>query len=135
MTNRKATKKKKIEAVGNCGDVAFALTMAYRHGGAVLCHGWPIGTAGPPKGLRYWHAWVEIDSVVYDFANGKNALVPRSLYYEAGTIEAEKVVRYTWKEADKLFDEHEHTGPWVVNPYLGTGVLTEEDVYEGLDRV
>jgi hypothetical protein len=131
VTSRKASKRKKAEAVGNCGDISFALTMAYKDQGAVLCHGWPVGTGGNAEGLRYWHAWVEMDHVVYDFSNGKKGIIPASLYYEAGQIERDKVVRYSWEEADALFDEHEHSGPWVVNPYLGVA-LCEEDVYSDL---
>ena len=133
MTSRRATKRKKEQEFsdpkGNCGDVAFALLMAYKDQGAVLCHGWPLGTGGNAKGMRYWHAWIELSGMLFDFANNNTLMTSPSIYYEAGTIDPAKVIRYSWAEADALFDEQGHTGPWADNPYLGTGVLTEEDVY------
>lgn len=132
MTSRKATKRKRSEPVGDCGDVSFAMAMALRNRDVLLCHGWPLGTGGNAEGLRYWHAWVEQDGLLVDMANGKQYVGPRAPYYEAGNIEADKVVKYTFSEADALFEEHQHSGPWVENPYIGTGVPVEEDLYPGL---
>lgn len=111
------------EADGDCFEVAGKLMLAVppsiQARGAVvdLCHGVPVMTGGEHVGLEYVHAWLEItepDGLVscFDRSNGHRLLVSRSVYYAVGTIETERVVRYSLEETKKMLELHEHWGPW-----------------------
>jgi transglutaminase-like putative cysteine protease len=97
-----------------------ASRIPYRKGEAGpfrIVHGTPVGTAGEVLGRRYWHAWVEVDTpsgwVVMDYSNGKEAHLPREVYYEAGQLDEATVWRFTLAEAEQLQRRHRHCGPWV----------------------
>jgi hypothetical protein len=81
-----------------------------------IVHGEPVGTAGEALGIRYPHAWTEMDingaSFVMDCSNGNNVLVSRDLYYAVGTIVESDVMRYTLNEARAMMLKHKHYGPW-----------------------
>lgn len=96
---------------GNCYKAAATLLIDNRDLSFLLCHGDAIGT-GPIKGIKFGHAWVETPdgNLVFDFANGKQAIVPAAIYYKVGQIT--NVHRYTIKQAAKLIVEHAHYGPW-----------------------
>lgn len=128
MTSRKATKRRrKLEVTGDCGETSYKWLMKLE--GATLCHGWPLGTGGNAKGLRYWHAWLETgDGLVLELSNGHRKAIPRDLYYEAGSIDPRLVTRYTREEAEEISDAFNDFGPWVPNPYIGTGALVEDDL-------
>jgi hypothetical protein len=76
---------------------------------AHVCHGTAIGH-GPIRGVRFGHAWIEVGDVVIDQSNGNDAVMPKSVYYEAGQIM--DVHRYTCSEAIRMMAKHEHFGPW-----------------------
>jgi len=106
---------------GNCYQQAF---WAVFHGvvdfgeSIVLVHGYPIGTGGDARGLKYGHAWVEGVlagiPMVYDAATGKTFF--RAAYYRAGQIKSEECHRYTKKEAARWASKTEHYGPWESDP-------------------
>jgi len=67
------------------------------------------------KGLRFGHAWLEKDGLVFDYTNSKIIEnVPKELYYILGAvIEAPgKYARYTEREINKMVCKYEHWGPW-----------------------
>lgn len=84
-----------------------------------IVHGTPIGTAGPPKGKRYWHAWVEIKTdagwVVIDRSNGKRTQMRRSDYYRLGQLygAGKTTWRFTMRQVLDAMDRTGHNGPWV----------------------
>lgn len=84
-----------------------------------VVHGLPIATGGPAEGERYWHAWIEVNgddvgrAVVLDYSNGKEAHIPRILFYAVGQLAEEHVWRFTLAESEQLFRKHRHCGPWV----------------------
>jgi hypothetical protein len=73
-----------------------------------LVHGLPLGTGGNAEGLRYPHAWLERDDIVWDPVADRVA--PKFLYYAAGNIEF--TVEYDGAEASAMQLSHEHYGPW-----------------------
>jgi transglutaminase-like putative cysteine protease len=83
-----------------------------------VVHGTPIATGGPLEGERYWHAWIEVDvpgaaGVVLDYSNGKQAHIPRLLFYLVGQLAEEHVWRFTLAEAEREYRRWRHCGPWV----------------------
>jgi hypothetical protein len=82
--------------------------------GWVMVHGIPLGQ-GPIDGIRYGHAWCEIDhpmfgTLLWDPSNPDATLAPAALYYFYGQIEYR--IRYTLAEAKALALRHGHMGPW-----------------------
>lgn len=96
---------------GDCYKAAADWIIDNRHG--VLCHGTAIGR-GPIEGVAHGHAWVETDdgAFVIDPSNGREAFVPKPLYYNLGLIDPDLVVRYPAREAIQMLLHHEHYGPW-----------------------
>jgi len=92
---------------------------------ARICHGVPLGRGGI-EGIRFDHAWVEVDELqgtlpngreiwdrtVYDYSNGNEVVMPAALYYHYGNIESEDVRRFTAKEALEKMKETGFYGPW-----------------------
>lgn len=99
---------------GNCYDAAVGVMMAADldlRGSMKLCHGTALGTGGDALGLRYGHAWVEVDDkFVIDRSNGHDHFGRRDAYYEAGTIR--DVVRYDYDEMVAKLLSTRHYGPW-----------------------
>lgn len=88
--------------------------------GGELVHGIVRGS-GPLEGIRFTHAWVEVpDSsgvvMVYDYANGQEAVIPAALYYLLGGIDPAETVRYSAGEARRRLIEYKHYGPWEGSP-------------------
>jgi uncharacterized protein YjbI with pentapeptide repeats/DNA polymerase III epsilon subunit-like protein len=81
-----------------------------------IVHGYPLGTGGEAKGLRFPHAWAEFERDgevwVRDYSNGNRVEFPRILYYGIGNIEEDDVSRYDIREAEENMLESEHYGPW-----------------------
>jgi len=100
---------------GDCYEVAGQLVVIDKVDG-VLCHGTPLGTGGEAEGLRYGHAWVEVNIIgatfVIDKSNGNDAFFPKDVYYRAGSIVDEDVVRYSRVEAARHIVKYKHWGPW-----------------------
>ncbi len=93
---------------GDC--YVVALRFVLDHGQDFkLCHGSVIGT-GPVEGIPFGHAWVEINDMVIDQANGNSMMLPKDIYYQAGNVK--DVARYTISEARRMMIQHETYGPW-----------------------
>lgn len=114
------------EPEGDCGAASIALAMDLYEQGAdpVVCHGWPVGTGEENFGRRFWHAWVEVETVdtgwfVLDTSNGRQVAVPRPFYYAIGRVEDGKVQRFPMEEAARMVEAHGHSGPWLPEPYEG----------------
>ncbi|WP_019584233.1 hypothetical protein [Thioalkalivibrio sp. ALE16] len=107
---------------GNCCKSAYqgleAVTRTIgRADNAELVHGLVTGTGGGIEGLRYGHAWVEINGImVLDYSQARPMTVPRELYYRTGNIDPAKTVRYTLDVALQFLLDRKHYGPW--EPWL-----------------
>jgi len=110
---------------GKCYQLSADYVVDNENGQSLtLCHGWPILTAGPHRGSRYGHAWVERKCKhsgrveCWDSVHDKwfDALP----FYVAGRIEWDKVVRYSFEDVlDKILSADATYGPWVEEPYDG----------------
>lgn len=103
------------EVRGDCSVVAFTMgTSPDALPRSKVVHGHPIGRGGEAEGLRYWHAWVEVTTpagtVVVDYSNGLEVVMPRTRYYRLGQIR--DVRRYTPDQARAMAAEWGHLGPW-----------------------
>lgn len=108
---------------GDCFVVAFTLAVDLAAEfidtdlDVYVAHGIPTGTGGEAGGLRYWHAWVEVDDpdgeypTVVDLSNGGAHRLPTVAYYRVGSIA--DVWRFTPDEAIDAAVEWGHYGPWV----------------------
>ena len=103
-------------ARGNCYKAAanLMITLNLNGGtdGATLVHGVVTGTGGEALGIRYSHAWVESEGEVFDLSNGNCWIVPREMYYNIGSIDAEECIRYNYEEMREELLRTEHYGPW-----------------------
>lgn len=84
----------------------------------LVCHGKPLGTAGDAKGLRFWHAWVEVkvggEWLAADEMKGQKVSVRRATYYTAGQLPGpHPIKRYQLADAERTMHEFGHYGPWV----------------------
>ena len=96
---------------GDCYEAAAKLLEAHRDcPGIALAHGTVTGQ-GRIAGVRYGHAWVEINDVVLDASNGRFVVARKPAYYAVGQI-TEPVARYTFDEAAREMVETGHYGPW-----------------------
>ena len=75
-----------------------------------------------PPHIKYGHAWVEIA--------GKHVVDPEQhltatvgAYYQAGGVDTDACIKYTYKEMASRVTEHEHWGPWDLQE------LPEESAY------
>lgn len=103
---------------GNCFEANYKALLDKPFGQLwFLCHGVVTGQAGDVKNIRYVHAWLEYDEMVFDYSNGAIVVLPRADYYRIGRIEM--VIRYNAREAmvialtkctygcwDELFDNY-----------------------------
>jgi hypothetical protein len=73
-----------------------------------------VSGQGDILNLRFGHAWIEDDEMVYEYSNGRNISLPKELYYSLGKVwkKAPKYYRYTFEEARKKMLETEHYGSW-----------------------
>lgn len=58
-------------------------------GSIYLVHAEVTGYA-PIEGVRYAHAWVEDDHLVYDYSNGNSLWILKEKYYEIGQVRKEE---------------------------------------------
>jgi hypothetical protein len=92
---------------------------------------------GAVEGIRYGHAWIEDDVLVYDYSNGRQLVLPKELYYRVGDIQTDnpkKYQKYTFEEAkDKLLSTGNY-GCWdlEVDYADGGSILTDDqkDLYD-----
>lgn len=81
------------------------------HGEMFLVHGLVSGQ-GKLEGIKYNHAWVEDDHIVYDYSNNRNIQLPKSLYYRIGEIQKGEVYKYNFDEVNKNSLKYKTYGPW-----------------------
>ena len=69
---------------------------------------------GAISGLKYGHAWIEDDQLVYDYSNGRELVIPKDFYYAVGKVKKTKprYFKYTFEEARKKMLDSGHYGPW-----------------------
>lgn len=135
---REPTETERRAATGDCYQAAVqtALELLAEENDSQtvwVCHG-QVSGQGKVAGVRFGHAWVEVEQTVEvpdeapaelrevwsgrvvafctDKANGNDVSLPRELYYRAGDIDADEVQRYSYEEAVALMIETEHYGPW-----------------------
>jgi hypothetical protein len=103
---------------GDCFDKAVEVAERFEkdYPDVLIVHGEPIGTGGEALGVRFPHAWVELDlngfALVIDESNGNDVTISRDFYYAFGNIVEADVVRYTLTEARIQMLKHKHYGPW-----------------------
>lgn len=73
-----------------------------------------VAGQGSLTGIGYGHAWIEDDVFVYDHSNGRQLMLPKELYYNAGKVNKVKprYYKYTFEEAMKKMLETGHYGSW-----------------------
>lgn len=76
---------------------------------------------GEISGIRYGHAWIEDNELVYDFSNGNEIILPKTLYYSVARVvrEEPKYYRYTFKEAQDKMLSSGHYGYWDLKTETG----------------
>jgi len=82
----------------------------------VLVQGWPVLSAGPYKGRRYGHAWIELPLLGLVWDHLRNQWIQRDVFYQAGELSDEFLTRYDRDEALVMVELHEHAGPWDEGP-------------------
>jgi hypothetical protein len=106
------------EGSGNCFSEAWmqAEKLATAYDRVRVVHGYPLGTGGEAKGIRFPHAWTEYTErgieFVRDYSNGNSVEMPKALYYLYGNIAEIDTKKYTIEEAMQNMLEREHYGPW-----------------------
>lgn len=98
------------EARGFCFDRSakwLVLEQGREFEQAKLVHGTVMGQ-GPLDGVRFAHAWVEIDDWVFDVSQA--FLSPKGAYYEIA--QAEDIVSYSGTEAAVNLMKEKNWGPW-----------------------
>ena len=103
------------EPTGDCYEAAGSyvsdMVLSDKAEGLTLVHG-VVSGQGPLEGQRLDHAWIEVDEIVIDRAQGRNLILPRVLYYLLGRIDTTESQRYAPEEVMELIQRHEHWGPW-----------------------
>lgn len=97
-----------LSAEGDCYENALNLVLNITSDAVVLVHGRPTLTRAPF--CQYGHAWIEQGNYCID--GGSLVVVPKALYYQAGTIDPELCIFYTPEEARVMVLENKHYGPW-----------------------
>lgn len=117
VTKKKAKKKAKNNELGNCYEMAIQTAESLireGHTNVMVVHGQPTGTGGDVVGIKYGHAWVELNlngfELVFDYSNDNEVVIERAIYYMAGQIA--DCHRYTFKEAQNFMLLTGHYGPW-----------------------
>jgi hypothetical protein len=118
---------------GNCYEVAGNIAINERlpkavkefnlmefQGTPYLIHAEVLGQ-GAISGIRYGHAWIEDDLFVYDFSNGREIILPKTIYYEMGDVKftPPKYYKYTFKEAIDNMLKTGHYGSWDLKTQSG----------------
>ena len=117
--------------LGNCFEVAGHLALypeklSY-NGTPKVVHAEVTGQ-GNLKGIRFAHAFVEDDFMVYDFSNSKNIVMLKNSYYELAQInenDPNKIRKYSFKEARKKMLDLGHYGPWDIITTLELGGIVK----------
>lgn len=97
---------------GNCYESALHLMMDFYQKGLKdikLVHGIVTGQ-GALEGIEYGHAWVELNSMVFDSSNGRDLVLPKKQYYDIGKIKITR--KYNYDDMLKMMDKYGTYGPW-----------------------
>jgi hypothetical protein len=95
---------------GDCFQAAAKFVMGgTRDEPLTLVHGTVEGT-GSIIGIRYCHAWAELDGYVYEVANERCDRIWANLYYRLGRVK--HVRHYTVAEILVETLRTGHWGPW-----------------------
>jgi hypothetical protein len=128
--------KKKTD-MGDCYFVAgrVALDNQFKNGEKREFIGTPylvhaeVRGQGALTGIRYGHAWVEDDVLVYDNSNNRTLVVPKQYYYMVGDIQTDdpkKYRRYTFEEARNKMAETGNYGCWDIEVEYAKGGITDK---------
>lgn len=101
-----------LTAEGDCYMAAarFLLSLGTRSD-ARLIHGTVTGQ-GKVAGIRYGHAWVEINGFVLDPSNRRMVCIQREEYYRVGKVAPGSLRRYSCRETLAMMNQFAHYGPW-----------------------
>lgn len=79
-----------------------------------IVHGLVTGTGGEAEGIRYNHAWVEVNrALCADRSQGGSPVtVPVGLYYGIGSVDPDETHRYCLEQAHRHMVDLGHYGPW-----------------------
>ena len=128
----------KTKAKGDCyvaaGDIVMDYLLnqrgfgAYRsefefHGTPYLVHA-EVAGQGHLEGIRYGHAWIEDDNLVYDYSNGRKIVFPKQLYYSIGDVDEDnpmKYQKYTFEEANSRMMKTGNYGCWDIDVEFAEG--------------
>jgi hypothetical protein len=101
-----------VKADGDCYPAAarFLLSLG-RNTDARLVHG-VVSGQGKLAGVRFGHAWVEINGWVIDPSNGKKLCMARDRYYQLGKIDPSQSRSYSYQEVLRATVQSGHYGPW-----------------------
>ena len=127
-------KKSKKTAYGDCykvsGDYIIDNSISPLGKTVYLVHAEVQGQGDFSK-IRYGHAWIEDNSLVYDFSNNRQIILPKFIYYNIGQVnekDPKKYRRYTVKEARKKMLETGNYGSWdIETDYAVGGKLSENE--------
>ena len=125
------------KALGDCYEAAAKLILydeSMENGN--LVHGMVDGQ-GSLKGVRYGHAWVELDNTVFDYSNGRKLEIPRFAYYHLGNIDKKDNLYYTQNEARSWVLDEGTWGPWEMSgdPIFLTENIPTDDSEIGIQNV
>jgi len=124
---------------GDCyyaaGKIALDNDFIKKHefiGTPYLIHAEVTGQGGI-KGLKYGHAWIEDDVLVYDYSNNRELKIPKVLYYAIGNIKTtnpKKYQKYTFKEAKEKMLSSGNYGCWDLDVKYSEGGTAKAFTYE-----
>ena len=115
---------------GDCFEAAGRWIMNNPGTDAVLVHAEVMGR-GALQGVWFGHAWIEQGDEVIEVAGGKNARLPKQVYYILGTINQpyyqdgkmnppkNNVLKYTRTQAMEKLAEFKTWGPWELKTETG----------------
>ncbi len=102
----------KLSQKGDCFKVAYEIILCNPNkfdfiGEPFLVHA-VVNGGGKLTGIKHTHAWVEDDIFAYDYANGREFIVPKGEYYRIGGMrwtDSTQYRKYDKQEAMKRVDE------------------------------
>ena len=97
------------KATGDCYRAAAELVIRRPDLNLTLVHATCTGH-GVIAGVNFGHAFAEAGDVVFDFSQGREAVVRKEIYYKAGTVRDTQT--YTRAEACQMMLATGNYGPW-----------------------
>lgn len=113
-------RKPTTQALGDCYEAAAKYMMS--NSGSkdlILVHAEVMGQ-GQIEGLTFGHAFIIDDMNVIDVSNGKNLVMPKTVYYAIGGIDfIGNEYRYNRKQLLDKITTFGHWGPWELETKSG----------------